>query len=282
MNLKLIYILIYAIYGFLAGMILSLVFVAVTAGIFWLFIFGDNPWPAWSQTAMLIVFYTTLVATIAGGIFFGVKRTRELKDQEVDQAFKKRVFKDIVIAYVVLMLFVGFVSLQTYIVGKKRNFDFLKGKEYQTLVSSLRGINALNIYQAENHGLGIAIEIKGDSPGTYQLNLDLVASGYIKEKLIEKSESVQLKFSNQTYHFIFPFQEIASRYRRALTKVILSFDKRFSIDEHILIAARLKLLESDDYSEEEIQAMNLPVSRSSAVVRFLFSCQDDGCEITQE
>jgi hypothetical protein len=46
--------------GAACALVLMMVGIAASAGILWLFIFGDDPWPAWVEPAL------NLVAVIAG------------------------------------------------------------------------------------------------------------------------------------------------------------------------------------------------------------------------
>ena len=78
MKKRYVYSLLFGIPGlFVAGLISIFVFAAF-AGILWLYVFGDNPWPASSETMIpalfVLVFGVLWVGLITFGYFIGKKR----------------------------------------------------------------------------------------------------------------------------------------------------------------------------------------------------------------
>jgi hypothetical protein len=60
------YVLLFAVPALLAAAIVAVVVGATAAGGMWLFVFGDNPWPASAGTALTVLFLVVAVATWAG------------------------------------------------------------------------------------------------------------------------------------------------------------------------------------------------------------------------
>ncbi|MCJ7452184.1 MAG: hypothetical protein MUO39_06880 [Steroidobacteraceae bacterium] len=60
------YVLLFAVPALLAAAIVAVVVGAAAAGGMWLFVFGDNPWPASAGTALTVLFLVAGVATWAG------------------------------------------------------------------------------------------------------------------------------------------------------------------------------------------------------------------------
>lgn len=55
--------------GLVAGAIAGAFAIILLAAVAWLFVFGDDPWPGWSDTVIAGVGYAVaLAATITGGI----------------------------------------------------------------------------------------------------------------------------------------------------------------------------------------------------------------------
>lgn len=75
MKKRYIYALLFGIPGFLISLGLSVGFSGFGAGILWLFVFGDNPWPAYSGTTLVVlaamVFLAAWIASIAAGFLIG-------------------------------------------------------------------------------------------------------------------------------------------------------------------------------------------------------------------
>ena len=73
------YILLFGIPGlFVAGMVSVLVFGAF-AGVLWLFVFGDNPWPHGTETVISVLFVLVFLALWAGTIALGYGIGRRLE-----------------------------------------------------------------------------------------------------------------------------------------------------------------------------------------------------------
>jgi uncharacterized membrane protein len=67
--------------GLVVALIVSVVIFGVAAGFLWLFVFGDNAWPAFVETALPIlfvsVFLLTWLAMLAAGYFIGKAREQD-------------------------------------------------------------------------------------------------------------------------------------------------------------------------------------------------------------
>jgi hypothetical protein len=67
--------------GLIVSLIVSVFVFGAVAGMLWLFVFGDNPWPAFVETSLPIffaaVFLTVWLGTVAAGYFIGKRRERD-------------------------------------------------------------------------------------------------------------------------------------------------------------------------------------------------------------
>jgi len=77
MKKRYIYSLVFGIPGFFIALIIAFVLTGITAGLFWSFVFGDNPWPAWTEkllpTWFALVFLFVWTALIMIGYQTGKK-----------------------------------------------------------------------------------------------------------------------------------------------------------------------------------------------------------------
>lgn len=75
MKKRYIYSLLFGIPGCFIAATIAFIFFGITAGAFWIFIFGDNPWPAWTERLLPILFVLTFLfvwmALILMGYFTG-------------------------------------------------------------------------------------------------------------------------------------------------------------------------------------------------------------------
>ena len=111
MKKRYIYSLLFGIPGlFIAGFISILIFAAF-AGVLWIFIFGDNPWPPASQAIISILFVGTFVVLWIGFIILGYIIGKRL---EKDPGFHRA---HIAISAGLTLLFLLFMVLYQWRVG---------------------------------------------------------------------------------------------------------------------------------------------------------------------
>ncbi len=71
MKKRYIYSVLFGIPGLILSVYLSFVASGITAGILWIFVFGDNPWPAWYEKVFLVllalIFLTVWLASVIAG-----------------------------------------------------------------------------------------------------------------------------------------------------------------------------------------------------------------------
>ena len=81
MKKRFIYSILFGIPGLLISAMLSLIVAGAAAGALWIFVFGDNPWPASVETILpvviLAVFLVVWTAILAAGFFIGKRLERD-------------------------------------------------------------------------------------------------------------------------------------------------------------------------------------------------------------
>ena len=81
MKKRYLYSLLFGIPGLFVAGIISIFLFGAFAGILWLYVFGDNPWPSYTEPLLSISFLLTVLfiwmATIALGYFVGKRLERE-------------------------------------------------------------------------------------------------------------------------------------------------------------------------------------------------------------
>lgn len=106
-----LYVLLFGVPGlFIAGIISILLFGAL-AGIFWVFVFGDNPWPAAAETVISILFVLVFLALWIGFIVLGYWFGRRLEN---DPAVNRN---HILLSAGLTLLFLLFILLYQWNVG---------------------------------------------------------------------------------------------------------------------------------------------------------------------
>jgi hypothetical protein len=81
MKKRYIYSILFGVPGLLISALLSLIVAGTAAGALWIFVFGDNPWPASVETILpvmiLAVFLVVWIAILAAGFFIGKRLERD-------------------------------------------------------------------------------------------------------------------------------------------------------------------------------------------------------------
>jgi hypothetical protein len=80
MKKRYLYVLLFAVPALLASIIISLLLFGAAAGILWIFVFGDNPWPSSADnilTAMLILACMTLWVFFMSAAYVAGKKQEE-------------------------------------------------------------------------------------------------------------------------------------------------------------------------------------------------------------
>lgn len=111
MKKRYIYILLFGMPGLFVAGDISIILFGVVVGVLWLYIFGDSPWPLWSEaivsTLFVIVFLILWAGFIVLGYFFG----RRL---EKDPALNR---SHVAISVGLSIVFLLFILLQQWSVG---------------------------------------------------------------------------------------------------------------------------------------------------------------------
>lgn len=89
MKKRYIYALMFSIPALASALLISAVLFAVSAGILWLFVFGDSPWPNWTNTAMSLLFGVVFTVLWGGAIAASYRFGKRL---EVQHGFNQQHF----------------------------------------------------------------------------------------------------------------------------------------------------------------------------------------------
>jgi len=111
MKKRYVYSLLFGIPGFFIAVILSLVIFGVTAGILWVYAFGDNPWPSSAGGILSVSFVLIFLTVWASFIAIGFVTGRRL---EKDPFLNK---SHVLISGGLTIVFILFIVLQQFSVG---------------------------------------------------------------------------------------------------------------------------------------------------------------------
>ncbi|MCK9352325.1 MAG: hypothetical protein WCT49_04620 [Candidatus Paceibacterota bacterium] len=121
MNKKFSYLLLYGVPGSIISLILSGLVSGGILGILWLFVFGDDSWPAWVEYAIIIVFLATFLTSWIFIVQAGYSAGKKM-DSEGRTAFSR---KHILISSAITAFFLLMVLLHQSLVGNIGSSDDL-------------------------------------------------------------------------------------------------------------------------------------------------------------
>jgi hypothetical protein len=278
-NIKSIYTLIFGILGLIGGVLCAYAVTACMAGLFWIFLFGDDVWPDKVSFILGGVFIVTFLAVLLMSIHRGRRYAASLNIGEIQT--KTNALYHLLGAFIILFSFILFVSYSFH----SREAVYFKlaklSKNAREINSHVKDVTDIHIDQIEK-GIDLIIDVVGESDAVYRLDVDLVGAGYVRESITHFSQIVELKFPQQSFHFDLLFDDLAADYYKVLDHYVLSFDKPFAMDESISVEASLNLVETPRLNREKIEALHLEPRIISALLKLNFSCEHDHCVVVQK
>lgn len=116
MRRRYIYSILFGVPGFIVALLVSFILSGSAAGILWLYVFGDNPWPAYSQTILIalfaLVFLAVWLAFLTAGFIVG-------KRLEQNPVLNKNHFLTSIGVTVITILFILFQQLSVGNLGPR-------------------------------------------------------------------------------------------------------------------------------------------------------------------
>jgi hypothetical protein len=81
MKKRYLYVLLFGLPGLFVAGILSILLFGAVAGILWLYVFGDNPWPSYAEAVLSILFALSVMAIWAAIIVLGYVAGKRLESR---------------------------------------------------------------------------------------------------------------------------------------------------------------------------------------------------------
>lgn len=109
MRLRSLYLLVGFVLGSLAGIAVAFQVFALAAGVSWLFLFGDDPWPAGVETYLIAIPLAAGLATLAVGLWVGYAAGRRSESAPRPERARRRGY-GLLLGGFALWLIVGFLA----------------------------------------------------------------------------------------------------------------------------------------------------------------------------
>ena len=277
MKIWYVYGLIFGIIGVAAGFLISFYVVGTLLGILWASLFSSTSWPGWSAVFMRVVFGSSwlLITALAvrRGIRFGARQQR-LYAEAIVIAKVRQWFNICLIGLMALVIYLlPPANVIMSRMGWLRKSPPLAAPPLQLPAV----IEEVRLSQHQEEEFDVEVIVAGRGAQRYRLDLIIAPVENPETPLLQYSETVELKFNKQSFHFPVGFEVLSRAYHEHWTKAIeKSSSGTMRMDAYLTIKSTLALADNETGS-----ARLRPEGEKETVARFYFLCSQDNCTVEQ-
>ncbi len=239
MRLRTLYALAGALWGLLAGLAIAFELAGLMAGISWLYLFGDDPWPDGAAWFVLAGPLAVGAGAFVGCTAFGFTYGRRQEAAPKPRAARRRAVRLLALG-LGLWLALGFAAA-TY-QGRERDSRMRSAEQeaaFEVLRGARRTVSAVTPLPEQDGVIRVRIETGGTRDGGYLLAWRLEVPSYRVDLLAGELE-VRLDAGDPEIELVLDVREIARRYR---TEVLHDTQTRVLVDAtldlHLVLEPRL-------------------------------------------
>ncbi len=217
MRLRVLYLLAGLVVGGLAALAVALQVFAVGAGVSWLYLFGDDPWPAPAQWMLLGLSLAAGLATLGAGLALGYAYGRRCESAP-DIARARLRGRGLVLGGLVLWLLVAALGLwQHERQAAARAAAAVQEAAYDTLLQARHVITGVEVAESDEAQLKLALALAGNRSGAYRLAWQLNDPLY-GVTLLTGERRLDLNPGSALADLAFETADLAERYRETVLK----------------------------------------------------------------
>ena len=239
-----------AIWGLLLGGLAATQAMAVAAGVSWLYLFGDSPWPSAAGPAILAIGGAAFLLVFGGSVWAGLHLGRRalVAGPTQAQALRRKAARLLVLGPALLL---GLLALIGWRAGEgeraRRELDEQRAG-FAELVAARQQLGAVQISaRPAEMAFEITIRLEGSGGGLHRLSWRLRASAY-NATLAEGQREVALdpggneaRIRVDAYDLIGKYQDVVLDGRDADVEVAEIFDLEISLTPLLDEALRARL-----------------------------------------
>ena len=243
--------------GLAAGVCAAFLSVGVLAGILWLFVFGDNPWPDWTGPLITAVALVIVLVSIAAGAWIGYRR-----GERMSSASPGAVARQVAAAAILVLLFVA--ALGGVLQKSRRESNQLRHQqqELQLWTRQKQRITSLQAPpRADGSGWDVQVNTAGEAGGRYLLRLELQRQG---AALLTREATAKLAAGENRSSFSLDNSEILAAYSG---RVFRAGATNLAVEESADV--RVTLLPVVDHQTAQRLGVNTPTLEQFADARTL-------------
>lgn len=170
MRLRTLYLLVGLVLGGLAGLAVALQVFALAAGVSWLYLFGDDPWPAGAERYLLTVSLGAGLATWGAGLAVGYVLGRRCEAMPRQAQARRRGY-GLLLAGLALWMLVGMAGQwQAQRQSAVRATAVAAEAAYADLLRDRHVITAVRVTDSRAEALRLSLTVAGRRGGAYRLS----------------------------------------------------------------------------------------------------------------
>ncbi len=266
MRLAALYGLVGLVWGVLLGGLAAWAVMATAAGVSWLYLFGDDPWPEAAGWLIPLIGLLAFLGVLAVGVVFGLRAGRRAERGEPAEARRRRVQGIRLLALGLLLAVALAGAVGARIAGQEAERALLdrQAAAFEALRAERQVLSAVTVARAaRDMSYDMTVETKGVRGGPYRLAWSVRSTGY-RATLAEGAADLALAPGDNRTRLALDAWEIVERYHK------IALDYR-DVDVEVAESFRLEIalipvLGADDLARlPPHEAHNLSLGQSALI-----------------
>jgi hypothetical protein len=261
MGIRQLYLLAGVLWALLLAPVAVVMSVGVAAGLAWLFIFGDNPWPRWAELFLLVVGVTAAaVAVVASIVIANSAGKAQAASLGTHSASARRRAIGLAIAPVVIALFAASALWQGARQREQAVSDAAAREAgFAQFIASNKKLTDLDIESDSQGAFRALARVSGNRDGAYELKWRIIPSS-AKQAIFEGRRPLRLTTTTEPLEILFSTDDLKSRYQA----IVLHGRGGALIDEQFRLEVSLNPIvtseERQNFPPGEGRRLNAPES----------------------
>jgi len=207
------------LWALVLGAAAALAVFGVSAGFAWLYLFGDEPWPAAAEGILLVLGLAAGLITAIAVVWLGFRYAgRRAGSPAANSRTERRKALALLLAPLLLMLLIGgelWLQARDYEAGM--NIAATREKAFADLVGSNHKLVGVDIMAGTDGVIRATVRMTGERDGLYRLSWRVVPSS-AKEPLFEAERSIQVRRGDDDAMLTIAMDDLKSEYQAAVLK----------------------------------------------------------------
>lgn len=236
--------------GLVVGVCAALLAAGVMLGVFWLFVFGDNPWPDWSSTLVAVVAGVVALGCVIGGAWIGYQRGEQI---EASGGAAGAVLRQVGVGAAIALLLAGALGGFFYRSHRANEQSRARQEAFDGWAQQRQKIQSAEVaLLPDGSGWEVKVISSGAGGGEYVLGMEVERNG---GKLMSREAPLSLAPGENTPSVTLSREELVGSYSG---KVFRAGATNLAVEESVTLRVSLRpQLEAEKMREWGVNAPTL-------------------------